>query len=139
MTDDLAVTLKCPPALDPAYVPAKLWNQAYQSLVEKSAGSHPLTIALERSDGDVNTFATQILPDDQHDTLTERYVERLVKFLLWQKGGRRVIVGGSDRVAESLRRTYCAGGQRAFDWEFVGGKLFLQNLEIDARPIEQVS
>ena len=33
----------------------------------------------------------------------QRYAERLLKFLLWQKGGYRVTIGGDPRIAEYLR------------------------------------
>ena len=118
-------------------MPAVLWNRSYQDLVAKSSNAVPLIIALERSEGDVSTFTTTVFPEGEHTNFTERYVERLIKFLLWQKGGRTIILGsGSASLAKSLRRSYGANGPRFFDWEIVGGRLFLQNLKIEVCAIE---
>ena len=57
----------------------------------------PLALALERSDGSVSVFRTTISADDA--ALNQRYAERLLKFLLWQKGGYRVTVAGDDAFA----------------------------------------
>ena len=37
------------------------------------------------------------------------YVERLVKFLLWQRGGWKVYVGGPTSIGEHIRKTYAPG------------------------------
>src|SRR5574340_152536 len=49
------------------------------------------------------------------------YAERVVKMLLWQHGGWRVIVGGPRSVGEHIRATYSPRGARAFDADFMGG------------------
>ena len=106
---------QCSPILDPGFVPAVLWNRAYQDLVAKTPGSQPLTIALERSDGDFSTHSTTVLPEGEQNSLTERYVERLVKFLLWQKGARRVILGGgSEQLANRCKQSGIGSRVRAW-------------------------
>jgi predicted NBD/HSP70 family sugar kinase len=47
--------------------------------------------------------------------------ERLVKMLLWQRGGWKVIIGGPHSVGQHIRQVYSAEGARAFDAEFMGG------------------
>jgi hypothetical protein len=42
---------------------------------------------------------------------TLRYVERLLKFLLWQKGGCRVLVAGADEIAAALAQIYHPQGE----------------------------
>ncbi|MEQ1851182.1 MAG: ROK family protein [Chthoniobacteraceae bacterium] len=119
------------PPLDSAWVPAALWNRAYRRRCD--AGSEPLALALERPDGTVSRLDTRILPDDAgHTALNERYVERLVKMLLWSRGGRRLHIGGSPRMAEMLRAVYSPSAARKFDWEFMGSKLYGRALEIVA-------
>ena len=49
------------------------------------------------------------------------YVERLVKFLLWQRGAWRIVVGGPPEIGEHLRAVYAPGGARAFDRDFMAG------------------
>src|ERR1035438_9174221 len=92
MSTALPIAPRFIPPLDPAFVPASLWNRAYRSRVAETGG-RPLAIALERSDGSVSVFHTAVLPHAggaialDHPYLNQRYVERLLKFLLWQEGG----------------------------------------------------
>ena len=48
------------------------------------------------------------------------YAERLVKFLLWARGGWKVYVGGPPSVGQHVARVYAADGARAFDHFFMG-------------------
>ncbi len=49
------------------------------------------------------------------------YAECITKFLLWQRGGHRVIVGGPQWVGEYISAVYSPAGLRAFDYDFMGG------------------
>jgi predicted NBD/HSP70 family sugar kinase len=131
------------PVLDPAFVPASLWNRAYQAAVRESGGGEPFALALERSDGSVSVFRTRVFPHEgAHAGLNLRYAERLLKFLLWQKGGYRVTVGGDARIADSLRSVYSPAGPRAFDHEFMGERVYgrpmaIEHSSFDAAPAEK--
>ena len=131
------------PVLDPEFVPASLWNRAFASAVTASGGGEPLALALERSDGSVSVFHTRVLPDSAADVaLNERYAERLLKFLLWQKGGWRVTVAGPAGIADHLRGVYSPSGTRAFDYEFMGERVYGRPMSIehavyDAAPVER--
>ena len=60
-------------------------------------------------------FRTRILPHQGGNAeINQRYVERLLKFLLWQKGGYRVTIGGDARIAEYLAEGVRAGGRARF-------------------------
>ncbi len=130
------------PVLDPEFVPASLWNRAFASAVTASGGE-PLALALERSDGSVSVFHTRVLPPSTANvTLNERYAERLLKFLLWQKGGWRVTVAGSAEIAAYLRHVYSPSGARAFDYEFMGERVYgrtmsVEHVAYDAAPAER--
>src|ERR1017187_586220 len=130
------------PALDPAFVPASLWNRAYRASVAET-GSRPLAIALERSDGSVSVFQSAVLPHAGGAiALNHRYVERLLKFLLWQKGGWRVTIAGEPRIADYLRAVYSPTGARAFDYEFMGERIYgrpmtVESVAYDAAPAER--
>ena len=88
MTHGLEVQVRHRPALDPGFLPAVLWNRAYQARVRATRGSVELGMALVRQDGTTFTHKTRILPPTAaHAGLNRKYVERLVKFLLWQRGG----------------------------------------------------
>jgi predicted NBD/HSP70 family sugar kinase len=131
------------PVLDPEFVPASLWNRAFAAAVRESGGGEPLALALERSDGSVSVFRTLILPHHgANAALNERYTERLLKFLLWQKGGWRVTVAGPAELAACLRQVYSPAGARAFDYEFMGERVYGRPMSIehaasDAAPEER--
>src|SRR5579871_2680746 len=121
MSPTLPVTPQFRPALDPAFVPASLWNRAYRAAVRESRG-HPLALALERSDGSISVYRTAVLDDG--GVLNHRYSERLLKFLLWQKGGYRVTVAGDPQIAAHLAEVYSPTGARAFDHQFMGDRVY---------------
>ena len=121
------------PVLDPDFQPASLWNRAYRALVSQSGGGVPLAIALERADGAVSVFRTAVLPD--HDE-TPRYVERLLKFLLWQKGGCHITIAGDAKLVRHLRGVYAPGGARSFDYEFMGERVYGKPLTFGSAPLD---
>ena len=124
-------------SLDPEFVPAVLWNRAYLAKVQN--GGNNLAIALERGDGSVSVYRTKTLPHEGANiSLNERYTERLLKFLLWQKGGHRVTIAGNAKIAEYLRRTYSPEGERAFDWKFIGESVQGRPLTIETASFENV-
>lgn len=102
--------------LDPKFLPAPLFNRKYREAV--GTRGVPVKLAIERGDGSVSTWCTSVLPGHPD---TAMYVERAVKFLLWQRGGWRVYVGGPADVGEHIKAAYSASGARAFDAEFMGG------------------
>ncbi|MCW1883699.1 ROK family protein [Luteolibacter flavescens] len=125
---DLSVS--CVPVLDPDFLPAVLWNRAYR---EMAAGGRTLDLALVRQDGTAFRWSSPVLPDTPDNApLTLRYVERVVKFLLWQKGGSRVLISGAPEVVPALAAIYWPGGGREFDWDFIGKKIFGEPLSFTA-------
>jgi predicted NBD/HSP70 family sugar kinase len=101
--------------LDPGFLPASLFSRAYR---EAARGGVPLRLTVERADGSASTFETTVDPKLED---TPRYVERIVKFLLWQRGGWRVTVGGPAEVGRHVQSVYSARGARRFDAEFMSG------------------
>ena len=142
MSTALPITPRFVPPLDPAFVPASLWNRAYRARVAETGG-WPLAIALERSDGSVSVFHTAVLPQEGDVmALNQRYVERLLKFLLWQKGGWRVTIAGEPGIADHIRAVYSPTGARAFDHEFMGERIYGRAMKVestayDAAPAER--
>lgn len=121
----IEVTMKCVPELDPGFVPAALWNREYARLAAASAGSRDLALCVERANGCVSRFDTRILPDAPDcAALTLRYVERIVKFLLWARGGWKLTVGGAPELVDALAKIYSPGGARKFDYAVIGKKIY---------------
>lgn len=135
------------PPLDPGFRPASLWNRAYRDAVRASGSPQPLALALHRPNGCVSVFETALLPHSaEFASLNEFYAERLLKFLLWQRGGHHVTVAGDPAIANFLARTYSPSGARAFDHEFMGYRVYGTPLTFESvphdrapRPIERES
>ncbi len=125
---DAAFRLVAPrltPPLDPGFRPASLANGAFAAEVRASGTGVPLALALERSGGAVSRFDTVVFPEDHPRAAANlAYAERLLKFLLWARGGWRVYVGGSPAVAAHLAAVYAPDGARRFDVEFMGAQIY---------------
>ncbi len=119
------------PPLDPEFRPAVLANRAFRDAVASSGEGVPLVIGLERSDGTQSRYETVAFPE-AHPRAEGNlfYAERLVKFLLWARGGWRVSVGGPGSIAEQLRRVYSADGRRTFDYDFMGRQVYEKPFEV---------
>ena len=133
----LSVAPKLRPVLDPEFLPGALWQRAYRTLVAADPGARPFAIVLERNDGSVFRHESRVLSAGHPEAaLTLTYAERLLKFLLWMKGGPRVLVAGADEIAAALARIYAPTGARAFDCEFMGVKIFGREFSVEARAFD---
>ncbi len=132
----ITVEMKNVPELDPGFVPAVLWNREFRRLAKESGGG-PVAVAVERNGGHVARFDLLILPDTAENlALNLRYIERLVKFVLWSRGGWRVVIGGSPRIAGALRRLYSPGGERAFDCKVMGRTIYDHDFTVESCSLE---
>lgn len=138
---DESLLVKAPkitPPLDAEFRPAYLGNAAFAAEVEQSGGGTLFALALERSDCRVARFSTRLLPADHPRSVDNFfYVDRLVKMLLWQKGGFRLWMHGPREVTEHIARAYQVGGSRAFDARFMA-RVF-ERPEFECRPVDSES
>lgn len=111
------------PELDRDFIPLIQFYKAFS----ETAGQ-PLDIAVERAAGQVAVYKTKIHGSPERFEADCYYVERLVKSLLWLKGGFRVYLSGDEAVCRAVARQYAPGGARAFDAEFLW--------EVYAQPFE---
>lgn len=134
----ISVAPKFRPVLDPEFVPASLWNRAYRARVQACGGGSKLALALTRGGGAVSVFRTSVLPHEGANApINQRYVERLLKFLLWQKGGYKVTVAGDPAVGAWLRSIYAPGGERTFDHEFMGARVYGDRFAVEDVPFDR--
>jgi predicted NBD/HSP70 family sugar kinase len=113
------------PPLDAGYQPAALVNRAFRRAVDQAGGGEQLVIGLERADGSVSRWATCVFPEGHpHAMANLAYAERLVKFLLWQRGGWHVYVGGPASIGRHIAEIYAPAGARAFDYQFMGQRIY---------------
>ncbi len=86
----------------------------------RSSGEMPLRVAIEREDGLVSVFQTVAPAKDGDPEATYRIIERVVKFLLWSRGGWRIHFQGPAAVGRRLKADYSETGARAFDARTMG-------------------
>ncbi len=110
----IEVNLKNIPSLDPDFMPMLRFNEAFLKDAKK-----PLSLAVERADGQMATCHTYIHGTDAMRDADNYYIERLVKTVLWMKGGYKIYISGDKNVYEYLKSAYAEGGQQEFDWDFM--------------------
>ena len=121
------------PPLDDGFRPAVLANHAFWAEVEASGGGVPLVLGLQRPDGSVSRFETRVLAEDHPKAKGNAFfAERLLKFLLWQRGGCKVYVGGAPSVGEYIKTCYAPDGSRAFDHRFLGRNIYNEPFRVVA-------
>ena len=108
------VELKNVPALDPEFIPLMRFNKAFLATAKK-----PVGIAVERADGQMASCRTFIHGTPEMAQADHYYIERLVKTILWMKGGFKVYVSGDEGICNYLKSVYCGGGQQEFDWDYM--------------------
>jgi len=118
------------PPLDKEYIPLAKFNEAFLKTAKK-----PLNVAVERNDGLVSVFKTFVHGTEDMREADCFYVERLVKFLLWSKGGFKVFICGDNAVADYVKAAYAKGGKREFDFNFMS-QVFEQPFEVVACAYE---
>src|SRR5689334_13763208 len=96
---------RVPAPFDASFQPPALLNRRYLAGAKKSPSAIPLVIGLEREGGLLSRYETLV---DPATTETSRYVERIIKFLLWARGGWKIHFGGPREIGESIRRAYSA-------------------------------
>lgn len=117
------------PPLGEHFRPAALANRAFAQ--EAAFAGVPLVIGMERENGNLSRFETRVLPDGHpHAEANLVYAERILKFLLWQRGGFKIYVGGPASIGAHLQRCYAPGGARAFDYQFLGEQVYEQPFQI---------
>lgn len=120
------------PELDPGFMPASVWNREYRQLVQQTSGSRAVQLWVERPSGRRWSFACKVFPDTFNwIEYNRRFIERLVKFLLWAWGGSRIGISGMPEIVSYLNELYSTGGRRAFDNDFLGVGCFGEPIVFD--------
>ena len=110
---NISVQVKNIPALDSDFIPILKFNQAFLAGAQK-----PVSIAVERADGQVAAFRTFIHGTPEMAQADRYYIDRMVKTALWLQGGFKVYTDDRD-LYDYLSGVYCQGGEREFDWDFM--------------------
>ena len=110
--------LKVQAKLDPQFAPLSIVCRDMREATAKDG--QDIIIAIERNKGYTTTYKTRIFRDGTgKDEENFRFVERIVKSLLWVIGGYKIIIAGSDVVGAKVKEAYTYGGLRDFDVRFM--------------------
>ena len=127
------------PPLDLDFRPAALANHAFLDAVRKSGKGVPLVLGVERDGGKISRFETEVFhPRSARAAENFFYVERVVKFLLWQYGGWKLHVGGPAEIARFLAWCYSPQGIRDFDRELWSESVYRLPFTIASMKAEEV-
>ena len=111
------------PELHPTFRPAVLVNRAFETAARDSGAAVEVGIALEQADGSM--FHTRTVLFAEGHALADnnfRHLERLVKFLLWQRGGWRIHLSGAESYVARLQDYYRTNAFGKFDDDVIGVK-----------------
>ncbi len=102
--------------LEPQFMPLVKVIDDYKAAVAK-AESQEIAICIERNSGLVAVYKYETYKDNTgHDEENYQIAERIVKTLLWAKGGYKVYIAGSKYIYERIANDYKIGGAREFDF-----------------------
>jgi len=121
------------PILEPGFRPAILANRYFRKQARATGHAVPVKFALEQTDGSIFHFCTEIFPLEHpgaQGNLT--YLERLVKALLWSRGGYRFYFDGPPQFAQQIAQRWQTVPTGIFDSRIVGEGMFDHPLEIIA-------
>ncbi|MCD8311201.1 MAG: ROK family protein [Firmicutes bacterium] len=120
----IKVDIKNVPRLDEEFIPILKFNRAFLKTAKK-----PVSIAVERADGQTAVCRTFIHGTSDMKSADRYYINRLVKTMLWMKGGFRVFVSGDEDTYEYLKGAFSPGGEQDFDGDFMSG-IFEHQFEV---------
>jgi len=110
----IKANIKNKPVFDEDFYPLKKFFDEYLKGAKK-----PVVIALYRNQGYVSVYNTFIYGTADKEELDSYYIQRLVKLLLYTKGGYKVVICGDNRVTSYVKRIFSKTGKRAFDNELM--------------------
>ena len=126
--------LKVQAKLDPKFIPLSVVCRDMREATKDDG--QDIVIAVERHNGYTTTYKTRIFRDGTgHDGENFRFIERLVKSLLWVAGGYKVIIAGSEIVGEKIRKAFSHGGLRDFDVKFME-RVYEQAFSVEVVSLE---
>ena len=128
------IPVKHLPPLDPEFIPLGRFNECFLA-----DAAEPFDVAVERSGGQMAVYRTKIHGTPERFDADVYYIDRIIKTLLWTKGGFRVYLAGNEAVCDAMTAHYSAGGERDFDFDYMGNVFEhpFEVVRVDAVPEEK--
>ena len=123
------------PPLDPGFRPSVLALREMARVALESGGGVRASVAVERPSGSVCFRDVAVFEDAHPDAAAGHlFFERVVKSMLWSRGGCRIWVDGPAGLVESLRRHYLDDPAGRFDARILGREVYGASLEVISAP-----
>ncbi len=130
--------LKFTPKLDPEFKPISIENSNYKNALKQYGESVKVKVAIVGEGDFVSTTETEVFPETaEKNEMNKQYIERLVKSLIWIKGGYKIVFAGPDYIGEYLKQSYRPNGLKDFDAVFMG-KVYGKPFEVVVTDFEKV-
>jgi predicted NBD/HSP70 family sugar kinase len=119
------------PVLDPSFRPAVLAARAFCANARATDAPIPVRFALEQAYGSVFHHTTVIFPE-AHPQASGNFthLERMLKFLLWARGGYRIYFDGPSSLGDSLQKHYRDTPTGRFDSDIIGNRIYDHPIEV---------
>ncbi len=113
------------PILDTSFRPAVLTNRAFRHQAEECKNYVPVTIAVQRSKTSVSHYRCNVF-SEEHERSNGNFVyaERILKFLLWSRGGCKIWIHGPVGLVRQLQEHYLSSETGKFDARIMGEKIY---------------
>ena len=120
--------------LDPEFLPMEIVCRDFQKEAD-AAGGKELVIGIVRNNEYTSAHVMTVFPDGTgHDDENFSVVERVVKSLLWARGGYKIILAGSPVIGRRIAEAYAVDGLREFDRNFMA-RVYERDFEVELRDI----
>ncbi len=113
------------PALDLDFRPSVLATAAFRAAARAAGQARPVRLALEQADGSVSHFNTELFAEGTPGAAGNfACLERLVKFLLWSRGGWRIHLDAPQHLGDQLARHFRETATGRFDSHIIGERIY---------------
>jgi predicted NBD/HSP70 family sugar kinase len=122
---------KVQPPLDFTFRPAALAHRVFSTQAAATGRPVAARLALEQADGSVFHFKAPLFPEGAAGAVGNFFcVERMLKFLLWSRGGYRVYFDGPATLGRQLQQHFQETAVGKFDANIMGERIYGHLFEI---------
>lgn len=131
MSDSKSVQPRSVPVLDRSFQPAVLARREFVDAAQSNPDARQVRIAVEQADGSIFCHSTVIFPSGHARAVENlRQTERLLKFLLWSRGGFRIYFDGPRELGQQLQDYYRTTATGRFDAQIMGERIYEKPFEL---------
>ena len=112
------MNLKVKAVLDEGFAPMSVVFRDFEAAAK--ANPQEIVVAVVRNKGLTSTYKLTVFADDAgKDEENFMFCDRIVKSMLWMRGGYKIIIAGSEKIYNYFKKAYSKGGSREFDVNFM--------------------